>query len=171
MAPALASTLLCGGPSHPSVSICVLAQSNQNVDSCRERKWKHPTLHWGRLLRQPLQACDPLPPPHLYCLCCWGIFLQGALIVIYSIYPQMLNLLWWATCDNDIPVPQTFISDERLQQSLACLISALGSVIIQAILIQAGIYLGFCSLPPLYHWAAENWAHFPVKLGNCLASN
>lgn len=163
--PALTSTLLCGGPSHSSVSLCMLAQGSQNLDSCRERKWPCPILHKHRRPAEAaLQTSDPLPPPHLHCLCCWGILLQGTLVVICSIYPQMLNLLWWATSDNDIFVSQTFVGDERPQQSLACLISALNSGIILGT--QAGLYLGFCSLPPLHHWIAENQAHFSMKPGS-----
>ena len=39
-----------------------------------------PTL--PRMLQQPSQTSNPLPPPHVYCLGfgCWGIILQGTLM-------------------------------------------------------------------------------------------
>lgn len=44
-------------------------------------------------------------------------------------------------------------------------VSALSWGIVQGI--QAGLYLGFCSLHPLHHWVAENWTHSPTKSGSC----
>lgn len=137
MSPAFASTLLCEGLSFSSVSLCLLVQSRQNPDLCRERRdmsrsaqdataaltAQPPTSTTSRILSRLLGHHPPRDP-----LASWR-----------STYPQILNLLLMSYADQEILASQTFIADERPGRSYLVKRVPPSSVII--LRIQAALYL------------------------------